>query len=293
MELQFEPIHLDEQPAYLRHLSKCPQISSDYSFINIWGWAEEYGLRWAFKDRMVWIKQTKPEQIYWAPVGSWDEVDWQVCLDTIFNTSTLFTRVPEKLVQRWETGLKNRLTIHEERGSWDYLYAVPELVELKGNRFHKKKNLLNQFVKTYDYQYLAMEPEQVESALAMQTDWCTWRDCESSETLNAENRVITRILNQWSHLTGLMGGGLFVDEVMVAYTVAERLTDDTLLIHFEKGATDYKGVYQSINQMFLANLKHEFKFVNREQDLDDEGLRKAKLSYNPVDYLRKYRVRIS
>ena len=293
MPLQFEPIHLEKQDAYLQRLSECPQKSSDYSFINIWGWAEEYGLCWAFKDRMVWIKQTKPSQIYWAPVGSWDVVDWDVSFDTLFNTSALFTRVPEKLAQCWETGLKNRLKISEERASWDYLYAVQELVELKGNRFHKKKNLLNQFMKTYDYQYVPMGPERVENALAMQTDWCTWRDCESYETLAAENRVITRILTQWPHLTGLMGGAIIVEEVMVAYTVAERLTDDTLLIHFEKGSTDYKGIYQAINQMFLANLKHEFKLVNREQDLDDEGLRKAKLSYNPVDYLRKYRVTVS
>ena len=80
---------------------------------------------------------------------------------------------------------------------------------------------------------------------------------------------------------------------MVAYTVAERLTRDTLLIHFEKGNPEYKGVYQAVNQMFLANLTDEFIIVHREQDLDDEGLRKAKLSYNPMDFLRKYKVTIS
>ena len=80
---------------------------------------------------------------------------------------------------------------------------------------------------------------------------------------------------------------------MVAYTVAERLDKDTLLIHFEKGNPEYKGVYQAINQMFLANLTDEFTIVNREQDLGDEGLRKAKLSYNPFNFLRKYKVSIS
>jgi hypothetical protein len=81
-----------------------------------------------------------------------------------------------------------------------------------------------------------------------------------------------------------------VDGSMVAYTVAEALTPDTLLIHFEKGDTAYKGIYQAINQKFLANSASHYTFVNREQDLNDEGLRKAKLSYHPVDYLRKYRV---
>ena len=80
---------------------------------------------------------------------------------------------------------------------------------------------------------------------------------------------------------------------MAAYTVAEALTPDTLVIHFEKGDTQYKGIYQAINQMFLAHEADSYKWVNREQDLNDEGLRKAKLSYHPADFLRKYRVTLT
>ena len=80
---------------------------------------------------------------------------------------------------------------------------------------------------------------------------------------------------------------------MAAYTVAEGLTPDTVVIHFEKGDTQYKGIYQAINQMFLAHAGDGFRLVDREQDLNDEGLRKAKLSYNPVQFLRKYRVNLA
>jgi hypothetical protein len=83
----------------------------------------------------------------------------------------------------------------------------------------------------------------------------------------------------WDKLNGLTGGAILVDQIIVAYTVAEKLTDDTVLIHYEKGCPDHKG----------AHLTEDFKWVNREQDLGEEGLRKAKLSYNPVDFLRKYR----
>jgi len=72
--------------------------------------------------------------------------------------------------------------------------------------------------------------------------------------------------------------------------VAESLPDETLLIHFEKADPEYKGGYQAINQMFLDHIKAKFTTVNREQDLDDEGLRQAKLSYHPVDFLRKFKV---
>ena len=84
-----------------------------------------------------------------------------------------------------------------------------------------------------------------------------------------------------------------VDGTMVAYTVAEALTPQSVVIHFEKGDTQYKGVYQAINQMFLANSAADYTFVNREQDLNDEGLRKAKMSYHPEDYLRKCSVTLA
>ena len=127
-------------------------------------------------------------------------------------------------------------------------------------------------------------------ALGMQKDWCTWRDCESSEALAAENRVIPRILERWDELAGITGGALFAEGSMIAYTLAESLTDQTVLIHFEKGDHAYKGVYQAINQMFLQDQEVGIKWVNREQDLGDPGLRKAKLSYQPVEFVEKFTV---
>ena len=289
MNLKFEPIDLEKQKEYLVVLSKCSQSASDYSFANIWGWGEEYGLHWAWQDDLVWIKQTKPEVLYWAPVGPWEGIDWDNLFKEKFNGPTVFTRIPEKLIEIWKEDLGDRIKIEEERDNWDYLYDRRELNELRGNRFHKKKNLLNQFIKNYNYEYLNLAPNLIEHAMAMQADWCDWRDCESSEILSAENRAVFRVFMNWDKLNGLTGGAILVDQIIVAYTVAEKLTDDTVLIHYEKGCPDHKGVYQAINQMFLAHLTEDFKWVNREQDLGEEGLRKAKLSYNPVDFLRKYR----
>ncbi|MCK7509648.1 MAG: phosphatidylglycerol lysyltransferase domain-containing protein [Desulfobacterales bacterium] len=124
---------------------------------------------------------------------------------------------------------------------------------MPGNRFHNKKNLLNQFVKSYDFTYVDFGPKLIEQAMAMQEDWCTWRDCESSDLLAAENRAILRVLDHWDRFDRIMGGALFVDNIIVAYTLAEPLTADTLVIHFEKGCPAYKGGYQAINQMFLAH----------------------------------------
>jgi hypothetical protein len=293
MNLKFEPLRLEKQEDYLQILSRCPQITSDYSFLNLWGWAEEYELRWAWDGDLVWIRQNLPEEYLWAPIGLWDAVDWQNRLRLNANDGSVFTRVPEMLANLWRQRLPQKIRIEDERGNWDYLYRVTDLIELKGKRYHKKKNLLNQFNRKYDSIYLPFGADMVEQAMAMQTDWCTWRDCESSDILSAENRAIFRILKEWRQLAGLFGGALMVDGSMVAYTMAEALTPDMLLIHFEKGDTQYKGIYQAINQKFLENSAADYTFVNREQDLNDEGLRKAKLSYHPEDYLRKFRVTLA
>lgn len=290
MQLNFEPIDLNRQDEYQKRLAQCSQISSDYSFINIWGWGDEYGLQWAWHDSLVCIKQTLPTEMLWAPVGDWNSTDWEPLLNTAKENCPRLIRVPESLIEIWKKNTDIPIEVSESRGHWDYLYDRQQLVDLKGNRYHKKKNLLNQFKKKYEFTYLPFGPDMVTQAKNMQEDWCTWRDCESSDTLTAENQAIAKVLDNWEKLNHITGGALRIDHDLAAYTVAEVLPNNSLVIHFEKGCPDYKGSYQAINQMFLANDDSPCDIVNREQDIDDEGLRKAKLSYHPVDYVRKYQV---
>lgn len=284
---------------YLERLARCPEKASDYSFVNLYGWAEEYGLEWAFGKTQVFIRQTRPEVRWWAPVGPWFEVDWPNC-PWLANGLTMI-RVPRLLSDHWAAVLPERVTVEETRGQWDYVYAAPELVELKGKKYHKKKNHVNAFRKSVDAVYAAMTADCVEEVSAMQARWLDWNEQADSPALLAENRAIVRVLRDFDRLPGLVGGTLRLrqapsgDTDMIAYTTAERLTEDTLIIHFEKGKPDVKGVYQAINQEFLAHELEQdarIQFVNREQDMDEPGLKRAKESYNPVRFLEKNRVTI-
>jgi hypothetical protein len=292
MPLRFEPIRLDRQKEYREKLAQCDQIASDYSFINLWGWGEEYGLTWAWDNGLVWIRQENPQPALWAPVGNWQEAEWPSILKSLRSEAEHMIRVPEKLLHLMAGGLDGDIQSDESREHWDYLYNRQELTELKGNRFHKKKNLLNQFIKNYEYTYIGFGSAMIEQALNMQEDWCTWRDCENDDTLVAENNAISRVLYGWRNLDGITGGALLVDQIIMAYTIAETMPDKSIIIHFEKACPDHKGSYQAINQIFLSNAPEEYTIVNREQDLGDEGLRKAKLSYHPVDYIKKYQVKL-
>ncbi len=290
MALSFEPISLEKQTAYQEKLALCSQIASDYSFINILGWGPEYGLEWAWQEELVWIRQTIPQTVLWAPVGDWGKADWQRVLKTAGQVSRQMIRIPEKMLTQIQQSVTLDTQPEESRDHWDYLYDIQELIDLSGNRFHKKKNLVNQFKKKYDYKFLPFGEEMINQALGMQEDWCTWRDCESNDTLAAENKAIARVLDNRDSLSGITGGALTVNNIMIAYTIAEILPDKTMVIHFEKGCPDHKGSYQAINQIFLANGAENCTVVNREQDLGDEGLRKAKLSYHPIDFIKKYQL---
>lgn len=289
--LDFEQINFDRQDRYLELLSSGSISASDYSFMNLWAWAEEHGLQWAWAGDIVWIRQTRPAKVYWAPVGPWEKISWRQAFHSLGETAPSFTRVPQDLAALWEQQLPGQVEIQEARGHWDYLYSFKELVDLSGNRYHRKKNLLNQFRKKYTYEYAELSGPLIEQTRDMQERWCEWRDCESSETLSAENRAIERVLGAWTRLCNSVGGVLIVDGKEAAFSIAERSSPDTIIIHFEKGFTQYAGIYQAMNQMFLAS-QEGVAFVNREQDLDEENLRQAKLSYNPVDFIRKYSVRI-
>jgi uncharacterized protein len=290
--LNFEPIDLDRQNKYLELLGAGRIAASDYRFINLWAWADIFGLQWAWTEDIIWIRQTNPEKIYWAPVCIPEKIPWREAFQKLGEVSPSFIRVPQEHATLWEQQLPGRAEIRETRGHWDYIYSVKELVELSGNRFHKKKNLLTQFRKKYTYEYAPLHGSLIGQTRDMQERWCEWRDCESSETLSAENRAIERVLGSWASLRNILGGALVVDGKEAAFCIAEESTPSTLIIHFEKGFTQYTGIYQAINQMFLASMEG-FTTVNREQDLDEDNLRQAKLSYNPADFARKYSVRLN
>lgn len=291
MNSGFTPISLDGSGKYHELLAQCPSRASDYSFANVWGWATHYGLEWKFTEHLCWIRQTSPVPCYWAPVGDWSKVErWQDLPEMASGAHII--RVPDNLAQLWQEKLGERVLVEEARGQWDYLYLGEELCSLSGNRFHKKKNLLKQFQKNYDYEYNTLSSGCVAEVLAMQEEWCRWRDCEASEALIAEDKAITRVLTHWNDMPGLSGGIIRVDGNPMAYTIGEALSQDTLVIHFEKAANAYKGAYQAINWLYANDVGKEYTYINREQDLGDEGLRQAKMSYNPADFVRKSTVRL-
>jgi hypothetical protein len=290
--MDFTSLSLDLQDTYRTLFSMTPEKSSDYSFVTLWGWHAFARYEIAMAYGLAWLRVSPAGTPQWcSPVGNWHTVDWEEVLRKEFPEGATFERVPKALATLLSRTLPNRIEMEPQRPEWEYVYSVREMVELSGNRYHKKKNLLSQFLKYPDWSFEPLVAEKIPEVLAMQADWCAWKNCMGSPVLAAENEAILRVLGSWSDLSGLKGGILRVGNRIVAYTVAEALTEDTLVIHFEKGDTEYKGAYQAINQVFLECMGAGFSWVNREQDAGEQGLRQAKMSYHPAHFVEKYRIR--
>ncbi len=292
MDTGFTNVSLEEKDRYYELWQKTPRRSLDYSLVNLWGWQEHYRLEWQFSDGLCWIRQTRPETIWWAPVGPWHEVDWRAIFGRLcVDKQRAFIRVPEELLNVWHEVLADRIRAEEDRGQWEYLYLQKDLAGLAGNKLHKKRNHYNSYVKTYGSpDYRAIDDRMIQDVLSVQDDWCQWHECDDSPSLMAENDAVNRVLLHWNNFRNLLGGSLYLEGRMVAFSVGEQLDDETLGVHFEKGLNGFKGVYQAMNCEFARHAGEGKIWINRAQDMDEEGLRQAKLTYMPTDYLRKFKV---
>jgi len=174
--------------------------------------------------------------------------------------------------------------VWEDRDNFDYLYRREDLATLSGRKLHKKKNLVNLFVRSNACVAKPLLEEYSDDAL-----WILerWRE-QTGEPGDYE--AAREALERMEYLQ-LCGGVFYVNDVPVAYSLGEELARGTMfVVHFEKAvvAEEYRGIYQYVNQAFAAVLPEKYESVNREQDLGDPGLRQAKESYKPAGFVKKY-----
>ena len=291
MGLNFVPLSLDLQRAYADRLAVTAVRPSLSSFVSLWAWRHEMGLSWAWEDDLVWIRASWPEVCLLPPVGNWDAVDWAARLRQHFDHE-VFCSVPTALAFRWQQALPEGLLREDQRWEWDYLYRADDLLLLRGNQFMKKRHKIKEFFRDAGdgQESFSITGAHLDELWAFQERWLRTQE-DPGGTLAAEHRAIREVFDAWPHLPTVRGSAIRVRGALVAYAVGALLAPTTLVVHFEKGDTALRGVYQAINQTFV---RHHARFpvslVNREEDLGDPGLRQAKLSYRPVNFVRKERI---
>ncbi len=287
MELEWEAPGLERQTEYRERFAGTQERSAHYTFASLWSWNVNCAYEWAWDGPLVWIRANLPKRLVMAPVGNWDAVDWASVLPGRFPSGTVFRDVPAPLASRWSEALPARVRELPFRPEWEYVHNVRDLVALKGNRFRSKAQKLRRFIETNDFEYVALGPENLEEVRDFQEEWCRVRNCRQNRALVEEDRAIGVTLRDWERLEGVFGGALRLEGRMVAYTLAEALSEETVVIRFEKGSPKSRDVYQAINQIFLERSCGSFAWVNREEDMGDPGMREAKMSYRPDRFVEK------
>jgi hypothetical protein len=289
---QFKELTLEDKPLFDKLFTQFPPQISEFTYTNLFIWRNCYqsGIS-RFHNFLCLFSQQGENSFFFPPIGEGDVIECYLHLLQYLIGKAKFpkiVRVPESVVGQIEwksTGMK----VEPDRGQCDYVYLVQDLIELKGRKYHRKRNHIKQFKGTYSYQYIPLTPEWIPQCLQLETEWCDLRHCEASPGLLNESSAIKEAFTHFEEL-GVKGGAILINGKVEAFTLGDPLNLETVVIHIEKANPAYEGLYPTINQAFLEHEWSGFTYVNREQDLGEEGLRKAKESYFPHHLVNKYTV---
>lgn len=281
---QWAPISLEMQDELHPALSLLPDGISEYTFAGLYLFRNTYNYHLTrLPDGHVAISGRKEgKSFFMVPCGLPDDDN---VLHTLFAEHDYLKGLSERAADRGRVRLEQMgyVTL-EDRDNFDYLYLRNELATLEGRRFHKKRNHVNAFINNYRFDERLLKADTVSDALTVLEHW------HAAHSDDADYAASREALDLFTRLP-LVGYIVYVDNKPAAYTLGEPLAKGkSFVVHFEKALDGYKGLYQFINKAFVSILPRHYHYINREQDLGNEGLRQAKLTYRPYGFVKKYRV---
>lgn len=289
--IPFKEITFADKETIQRYTLQGTLQNCDLSFTNICSWRFLYQTEYAELEGFLLFRfYTDGHLAYMMPVGEGNL--YEVLLAIIEDARSL--KRPFFLVGACEN-MKNLInsvmpgvfTFSSDRDYSDYVYLRESLATLKGKRLQSKRNHVNKFMRLYpNYEYRELTPELVPECLMLEAVWCRANNCNEHEELFNERRSLTYALQHMTEL-GLIGGVLHVEGRIVAFTFGAPINQNTFDVCVEKADTTIEGAYSMINYEFARHIPEQYIYVNREEDLGLEGLRKAKLSYQPEIILDK------
>ena len=292
--LQFTPVALSDKAQINDFFRKKDYPGDQYSFGNLYIWRNIFHAEICIEDGFLFVKSSQNGRCtFMCPVGSGDLkqaveklLEW--CRANGCPLRMEWVPAEDKAVL--EVLFGSRARVSTDRDHYDYIYSREKLCTLAGKKLHSKRNFINRF-KTQNWSYEPISRENLDECRMMQREWCKTNDCCTNPDQRDECCAVHQAFQYFDEL-GFSGGCLRLEGRIVAFTIGEPLNSDTFIVHIEKAFADIPGAYPMINQQFVEHVMGGFAYVNREDDVGDEGLRKAKLSYYPERLLEDYIVEI-
>jgi hypothetical protein len=292
--IPFKPITVDDREAITSFTFGSSYMNCDFSFANMCSWRFLYKSEFAIENNFLlirfWLEDHK-RPVYMCPVGEGNLTDSVNLLeqDSLeFGHPLWILGVTPTGKEHLDEAFPGGFRYMPERNYNDYIYLREDLVNLTGKKYQAKRNHINKFTKLYRYEYMPITPRLVPECLELEKKWYKANHTEQdAEYLSYERRSMTFALQHSSKL-GLIGGAICADHRIVAFSFGAPINKDTFGVHVEKADINYEGAYSLINREFAVHIPEQYIYVNREEDLGIEGLRKAKLSYQPTIILEKH-----
>lgn len=264
-------------------------FNCEYTFGNIFVWSTAYRTKICrYKDFLMcrWGKDS--EFMYSLPIGKGDFKDAvnQIILDAESNGVTpVIYGVTSNYKKLLDEHFGGKFNYKFDEGYNDYIYSTEKMANLSGKKYHSKRNHITNFKKNNpDWTFEILNENNIPECIDLHTKWIN--NHADDEDYSFEFEAVLTAFEHYDKL-GFTGGLIRVQGEVIAFTLGERHSDALFVTHFEKAPADVQGAYTIINQEFTKNCLMDFEFVNREEDLGLEGLRKAKQSYNPEIFLEK------
>ncbi len=290
--MEFENISVEN----IEQLSKCYQnkneLSCDSNAVNLLIWQPMFENSFANCDGSLYVKsKIRGKDVYRLPCSC----DIKSAINNIVAISN--DKTPSFWMQEgpifddFVSKYNDNFALSEVPDARDYLYSTDDIINLSGKKYHSKRNHIAAFDKKYEWHYESIDESNIPSVLKCAEEWYESFD-NLSESLRVERESIKALLSNMQVLC-CRGGALFVGEKVVAFTIGSPISNDVFDIHIEKALKKYDGAYAKINNEFAKRELSDFCFINREDDMGLEGLRKAKLSYHPTRFVKKYNCKVN
>ena len=293
MQFDFTPISIEDKHIFDEFFHRFEPSISELTFTNLYVWRNSRLIDYAVIDGIMLLRAEYDGQRYFLPpicdarnVQAGYEMLREAANDSCISLVKL---IPEKHIaavrQTFGISEDNDILV-SDRDNYDYVYAADKLANLTSRKLSSKRNFIHRFVNQYKYSVMPYQACMRDDCIRLMQKWITGRTDDTG--LRNEYIAIQNLLDDYERLDAI-GSVIIVDGTIVSFAFGEPLSHDTFVIHFEKADTDYVGSHQMINKLFVSeNVLPCYAFVNREQDLGHEGIRRAKMSYLPDRLVVKY-----
>ena len=291
--MDFKKLDIATIPEVRSFLKYMNANTCDYTIGGIYMWRKYFHMHYAIENGVYYSRlyDSQGKEYYNLPLSEDMEGSLVHLADELRNRGKEinFCTVPEAFVPMFEKHFTIK-SIQEQTDYFDYLYTTEALTTLQGKKYRSQRNLISQFERAVEsWSLKEIRPEDIPAIRSFYLDCCVAQ--QDDPIAREEQEMVLEVLENFESY-GMLGGCLIADDAIVGFSLGEIL-NDTLFVHIEKASRGIKGTYQMLTyQMALRFAKGKVSFINREEDMGDPGLKKAKEAYHPIKMLKKFAIEV-